>query len=447
MTVILNDVAARNDYVASAGQTVFPLTFKFFAASDLLVYQNGVLKTLTTDYTVQGAGLDAGMQITLVTGAALSDKLAIIRAVPYARTADLPLTGPFPVASLNTMLAKLVAMAQQLRDKVNAALTNDVATNSYLDATARRIGNLAEPVNAQDAVTKSYADSLPNVSSAAASAAAAAVSASQAADALAQTLTAYDNFDDRYLGAKSSAPTLDNDGAALTAGTLYYDTVAPGMMVYTGSAWVAAYIPGATVLQKTNNLSDLADVIAARANLGLVKGTAAGNIIALDNAGKIPALDGSQLVNTGNKLIKTNYAEYTAWAAMTTIIPFDDTLPQNTEGTQILTITVTTTTATQKVRLRAQAWAFSSVGSIQVIVALFRTGNANAIAASADQGGAAPLLYCVEFEDAPGAAGTYTYTVRIGPSAAASVYVNGTTTSRMLGGASRATLVADVVEA
>ena len=59
--------------------------------------------------------------------------------------------------------------------------------------------------------------------------------ASSAAAALASEIAAagyLDNFDDKYLGAKSSAPTLDNDGNALTDGALYFDTVLNRMYVY-----------------------------------------------------------------------------------------------------------------------------------------------------------------------------------------------------------------------
>lgn len=48
----------------------------------------------------------------------------------------------------------------------------------------------------------------------------------------------YDSFDDRYLGAKSSNPSVDNDGDALVAGAIYFNTAAPEMRVYTGSTWV-----------------------------------------------------------------------------------------------------------------------------------------------------------------------------------------------------------------
>ncbi len=46
-----------------------------------------------------------------------------------------------------------------------------------------------------------------------------------------------DNFDDTYLGAKSSDPTVDNDGDALTAGDLYFNTTNDILRVYNGSSW------------------------------------------------------------------------------------------------------------------------------------------------------------------------------------------------------------------
>jgi hypothetical protein len=49
--------------------------------------------------------------------------------------------------------------------------------------------------------------------------------------------TTYDNFDDRYLGAKSTPPTLDNDGNALITGALYWNSVSNEMFAWTGSAW------------------------------------------------------------------------------------------------------------------------------------------------------------------------------------------------------------------
>jgi hypothetical protein len=74
------------------------------------------------------------------------------------------------------------------------------------------------------AATKAYVDTVAG-STAAAEAAATAAAAS------------YDSFDDRYLGAKSTAPTLDNDGNALLTGAIYWNSTSNQMFAWTGSAW------------------------------------------------------------------------------------------------------------------------------------------------------------------------------------------------------------------
>jgi len=80
---------------------------------------------------------------------------------------------------------------------------------------------------------------------------------------------AYDSFDDRYLGAKTVDPTLDNDGAALITGALYFNSTASDMKVYNGTAWVAAYASLSGALIATNNLSDVPSASSARTNLGV----------------------------------------------------------------------------------------------------------------------------------------------------------------------------------
>ena len=59
-------------------------------------------------------------------------------------------------------------------------------------------------------------------------------------------------FDDIYLGAKASDPTLDNDGDALTEGDMYFNTGTDRLKVYSGSAWADVAIDSATVVTKTS---------------------------------------------------------------------------------------------------------------------------------------------------------------------------------------------------
>jgi len=67
----------------------------------------------------------------------------------------------------------------------------------------------------------------------------------------------YDSFDDRYLGAKSSDPALDNDGDALLTGALYWNTVSDVMKAYTGLAWqVVADLSGTVFLTSVTASND-----------------------------------------------------------------------------------------------------------------------------------------------------------------------------------------------
>jgi hypothetical protein len=57
----------------------------------------------------------------------------------------------------------------------------------------------------------------------------------------------YDSFDDRYLGAKSSNPTVDNDGNTLIVGAIYWNTTSNVMLVWSGTTWVS-YNPAISYL-------------------------------------------------------------------------------------------------------------------------------------------------------------------------------------------------------
>ena len=93
-----------------------------------------------------------------------------------------------------------------------------------LDANTHKVTNLGAPTSNNDAATKVYVDTVAGSATAAAASAAAAAAT-------------YDSFDDRYLGAKSTPPSVDNDGNALITGAIYWDTVTNQMYAWSGSAW------------------------------------------------------------------------------------------------------------------------------------------------------------------------------------------------------------------
>lgn len=142
------------------------------------------------------------------------------------------------------------------------------------------------------------------------------------------------------------------------------------------------------------------------------------------------------------------YAEYTANADLTTVIPFDDTIPQSTEGTQILSVSITPKANTSRLRVRFQGCGSVSAQNDVMMAALFVGASANAAAASF--GSAAPVAgslvsTVLEYEFVPGSTAAQTLAVRVGPSTG-TLRLNGTTSARRFGGTARATLIVEEIQ-
>ena len=190
-----------------------------------------------------------------------------------------------------------------------AADATDIGTVASSIANVNTVATNIAAVNTNATNIVAIQNASTNATNAANSATAAGNAQTAAEAARDATLAAYDNFDDRYLGSKTSNPTLDNDGNALVGGALYFNSVAGEMRVYTGSAWVAAYVSGTGFLSSANNLSDLASVSTARTNLGLVASattdtTNASNISSGTlGAARLPAFTGDATSSAGSSAL------------------------------------------------------------------------------------------------------------------------------------------------
>jgi len=137
MALQISDTTPRSQYTATAGQTTFSVPFEFFNVADLKVYNGTSLLTYSTSpssasqYSVTGAGVTGGGSITLGSpGATLNDTITIVRDLAIERISDFPVSGNFPIQTLNTELDKIVAMLQQLEEQFGRTLQYPVTTTT-----------------------------------------------------------------------------------------------------------------------------------------------------------------------------------------------------------------------------------------------------------------------------------------------------------------------------
>lgn len=126
----------------------------------------------------------------------------------------------------------------------------------------------------------------------------------------------------------------------------------------------------------------------------------------------------------------------TTYSSITTALPVDDTIPQNTEGGEVCTVTITPTSTTNRLVIRASFFGASDT-ALATVLALFQDSTANALAARSHQAGDANALFALDImhEMAAGTTSATTFKLRAGNNGGATTYVNGTSAGRRFGGA------------
>lgn len=148
----------------------------------------------------------------------------------------------------------------------NKAAADLVLTNADVVSTnADVVLTNADVVSTNADVVSTNADAVStdaDATAAAASAAAASTSETNAATSETNAAASWDSFDDRYLGAKASDPTLDNDGDALLTGALYFNSTANNMRAYNGATWdvIDAYVTATATTEGIIELATQAEV-------------------------------------------------------------------------------------------------------------------------------------------------------------------------------------------
>jgi hypothetical protein len=171
---------------------------------------------------------------------------------------DAAALNPDAILTAADVVLAEAAAAIAVAAAVDAETAKDGAETAETNAAASAAAAATSETNAETAEDN-----------AAASAAAALVSEGNAAASETATEALFEDFDTRYLGAKASAPTLDNEGNALQTGAVYFNSTSDTLFVWDGAAWSPAVFDTAGALFAANNLSDVANAATARANIGL----------------------------------------------------------------------------------------------------------------------------------------------------------------------------------
>jgi len=218
-----------NTYTGNGSNKLFSITFPYLDTSDVDVYLNGTLQTITTQYTFANA--------TTVEFVAAPTNGAVILLDRSTDDSDNPATffpgSSIKAADLNENFDQTLYVVQEINNSVVKLTDPLYANKTYIDAAdalkvnkagdtmsgnlamaGNKVTGLGTPSASADAVTKSYVDGYINTS---------------------------------YLGPYATDPTTRPGGAALQIGDIYFNTAQNILKAWTGTVWVISAAGGSIV--------------------------------------------------------------------------------------------------------------------------------------------------------------------------------------------------------
>jgi len=503
----------RKEYAGDDSTTGFPTTFNFALDGDLkvtLVDSAGTetVQTITTHYTVTGAGDDTGGTVTMITPPATGEELVIERDVAYTQGIDYIANDDFPAETHEGGLDKLTYLAQQLKTSIARVLrlpsgeTDSavdmelpVATSGYLDKilgfdsagkaklyTQNELSAAATIITNKsvDQFTFGGATTVANLSTSPASenntqvfhdgvyqektlyslsgttltfAAApgagtvevvygaaidigtpsdgTVIEAKIAANAVTPSKLA-DDVNTYVKGAdiaSASALALGSDGS-------YFDVTGTTGITSIGTRRIGALVRlhFDAVLILTHHATDLvlpgaANIITAAGDEAVFYEYATGDwrCVAFLRAGQEKLYPGD--------IVQVVYVQDGAVATGTTVIPNDDTIPQNTEGDEYMTLAITPKNVANILKVEVTGIFANSVIN-DISAALFQDTTVGALAVAVVSKGTvnhAAQLQITYFMVA-GTVSTTTFKIRAGGNSAGTLTFNGQSAARKGGG-------------
>ncbi len=150
---------------------------------------------------------------------------------------------------------------------------------------------------------------------------------------------------------------------------------------------------------------------------------------------------------SGSVVKSTAYSSNTLTTG-TTLIPFDNTIPQTTEGVNLFVPVFTPTTSGNKIRISATIFGSYSVAAT-VTAALFQDATANALTAVATKVTAANDAFTIrlEWELTTASVTPITFKINVGGSTAGTVTMNGNAGAAIFGGVASSMLTITEIKA
>jgi hypothetical protein len=303
--------SAANSATASASSATASATSASAAATSATSAAASATAAATSATSAAASATAAATSATSAAASAATAAASVATIAGYATSAANSASAAATSATSAAASATAAATsATSAAASATAAATSATSADSAASIAIAQASNASASATAAATSATSAANSATaaatSATSAAASATAAATSAADAATSASSAATTYDNFDDRYLGAKSTPPTTDNDGNPLLVGALYFNSSLAAMYVWTGTVWSVMATSG--------------DIESVTAGTGLTGGGASGAVtVSLDttSAYVVPTQTGQ----TG-KFLTTN-GTTSSWAAV-------DALPSQT---------------------------------------------------------------------------------------------------------------------
>jgi hypothetical protein len=253
-TAAASSATTAGSYVATVAASASAASTSATNAANSATSASGYLATVSTSAT--NAANSATASAASASAASTSASNASSSASAASTSASNAATSASNASTSATAAQAALSSVETLFDNFDDRFLGTKTANPTLDNDGNALSVGAVYYNSVAQQVRFYngstwdapsASAATSATSAASSASAASTSASNAASSSSIATTAasnaeaiYDSFDDRYLGAKSTAPSLDNDGNALLTGAIYWNTTSTSLFIWTGSAWNAA---------------------------------------------------------------------------------------------------------------------------------------------------------------------------------------------------------------